>query len=115
MDKNALTDIFRQLHSESKRFTWRRRNPIKLARLDYAIGTNSLVDIIKSGKILPGYRSDHSRIELDLVLNSFTEGKGIWHLNCSLLKGPDYLNYVKNCITEVKKNNMLFRYIDWII
>ena len=41
--------------------------------------------------------------ELDLVLNSFTKGKGIWRLNCSLLKDPDYLNCVKNCITEVKK------------
>ena len=61
------------------------------------------MDIIKSCEILPGYRSDHSRIELDFVLNSFTKGKGIWHFNCSLLKYPDYLNCVKNCITEVKK------------
>ena len=61
------------------------------------------MDISKSCEILPGYRSDHSRIELDLVLNSFTKGKGIWRFNCSLLKYPDYLNCVKNCITEVKK------------
>ena len=32
------------------------------------------MDIIQSCKIIPGYRSDHSRIELDLVLNLFTKG-----------------------------------------
>ena len=66
MNKHNLTDIFRQLHPQVKHFTWRQRNPMKRARLDYAIGTNSLMDIVQSCKILPGYRSDHSRIELDL-------------------------------------------------
>ena len=103
MDKYNLTDIFRQLHSKVKRYTWRRKNPIKQARLDYAIGTNSLMDIIQSCKILPGYRSDHSRLELDLLLNSFTKGKGIWRLNCSLLRDPEYLKCVKNCISEVRQ------------
>ena len=78
------------------------------------MGTYSLMNIIQSCKILPGYRSDHSRIEFDLVLNSFTKGKGIWYLNCSLLKDPDYLNCIKHCVAEAK-NNMLFQYISWII
>ena len=100
MDKHNLTDIFKQLHPKVKRFTWQRRYPMKQARLDYAIGTNSLMDIVQ---ILPGYRSNHSRIELDLFLNSFTKGKGIWRLNCSLLRDPEYLKCVKNCINKVRQ------------
>ena len=36
-----LSDIFRQLNPSLRRYTWCRRNPVKQARLDYAIGTNS--------------------------------------------------------------------------
>ena len=72
MHKHNLTDIF--LPPKIKRFTWGRRNPMMQARLNYAIGTNSLMDTVQSCKILPGYRSDHSRMELDLFLSSFTKG-----------------------------------------
>ena len=78
---------------------------MKQARLDYAIGTKCLMDIVQSCKILPGYRSDHSRIELDLFLNSFTKAKGIWCLNCGLLRHPEYFKCVKTCIKEVRQQH----------
>ena len=34
MRQNNLSDIYRDLHPDTKRSTWRRRNPIKQARLD---------------------------------------------------------------------------------
>ena len=33
-----LTDVFRHLHDE-RRYTWRRKNPVRQARLDYFITT----------------------------------------------------------------------------
>ena len=37
---------------------------------------NSMLDIVHSCKILPGYRSDHSKIEFEILLNTFNRGKG---------------------------------------
>ena len=65
-----LSDIFRQLIPSIRRYTWRRRNPVKQARLDYAIGTNIWPDIMHSCNTLPGYGSDHSQIEIVLLLDS---------------------------------------------
>ena len=68
------------------------------------------MDIVQSCKILPGYRSDHSRVELDLFHNSFTKGKGIWTLNCSLLRDPECLKCAKNCINEVRQQYAILVY-----
>ena len=100
--EHNLSDIFRQLHPKIKRFTWRRRRTMKQARLDHVIVTNSLMDIVQTCKLLLGYRSDHSRIELNLFLNSFTKGKGLWRLNRSLLRDPNYVKCVKTCSNDEK-------------
>ena len=39
-------------------------------------------------------------IELELFLNKFTVGKGIWKFNNSLLKNQDYLNLINNAIDD---------------
>ena len=66
MKNQDLIDIYRQFHPQTKRYTWRRRNPTKHARLDYFVGSSSLIDFIHSTNIKPGYRTDHSIIELKL-------------------------------------------------
>ena len=96
-----MKDAFRYLHPTLKRYSWRRKNPIKQARLDYFIVSESLTDLIADCNIKPGYRSDHSILELDLVVNPFQRGRGLWKLNCSLLKNPEYLNMINHTIQDV--------------
>ena len=93
-------DAFR--YFDIKRYTWRRRNPVKQARLDYFIVSKNLMDLIQSCTIKPSYRSDHSAIELKLVLDKFEKGKGIWRFNCGLLKDTEYLKTINHLIGEVK-------------
>ena len=103
MNSLNLCDIYRDVNPDKKRYTWRRKNPVKQARLDYAIGTSSLLDIINSCRIMPGYRSDHSRLDIELRMDSFIKGKGIWRFNCGLLKNVEYINNVKKWVNEVKQ------------
>ena len=77
-----LSDIFRQLNPSLRRYSWLRRNPVKQACLDYAIGTNSLLDTVHSCNILPGYRSDHSRIEIKLLLLKKGKAYGVLIVAC---------------------------------
>ena len=48
------------------------------------------------------YRSDHSGVVLHMTLNNLKKGPGLWKFNNLLLRDKDYVNEVKNIITNVK-------------
>ena len=80
MENLELVDAYRSIHPDTQKYTWRRKNPVKQARLDYFLVSGSTTDIIEGCNILPSYRSDNSIVELDLTLHKFEIGKGIWKL-----------------------------------
>ena len=86
IDQFGLVDIYRYINPESRRYTWRKRQPIKQARLDFFLINTSMVEIVMKSNIKTSYRSDHSVIELQFLLNKFSLGKGVWKFNNSLLK-----------------------------
>lgn len=100
LDSEDLIDIYRINFPSTKRFTWRKRKPLKQARLDYFLISSHMSNIINACGIKPGYRSDHSIIELEFILNDFKMGKGLWKFNNSLLKDKDYLTLVNKLIEE---------------
>ena len=57
-------------------------------------------DIVTKYDIKPSYRSDHSILEMDFLLNNFTFGKGIWKFNNSLLQLPQYISRINDVIDE---------------
>ena len=84
LNKHDLIDIYRHFHPITRRNTWRRRNPIKQARLDYFVGSATLSHLIQTINIKPGYRTDHSIIELKVLINKFQRRKGRWIFNNKL-------------------------------
>ena len=102
--EQKLLDIYRQIYPTTKRYTWRRKNPTKQARLDYFIVSETMSDIIDSCKIKPSYRSDHSILELNLIINTFIRNKGRWLMNASHLKDPNYIQTINTAIdSEINK------------
>ena len=95
-----LKDAFRHLNPETKQYTWKRKNPLQFARLDYFLISQSLTDLISNVSINPSYRSDHSVIEINLRINKFNRGKGIWKFNCKLLFEQEYLKKIKSVIKD---------------
>ena len=59
-------------------------------------------NIINTCEIRASYRSDHSMIELDLTINKFKQGKGLWKFNNSLFECPEYVNLINSIIEEEK-------------
>ena len=97
-----LIDIYRTLNPQTKRYTWRRKNPLKQSRLHLFLMSNSMCDLISKCEIQSSYRLDHSVLELNISLHNFKVGKGIWKFNNSLLKNKDYLDTINMCIEEEK-------------
>ena len=102
MSNFDLIDLFRYLHPTTKKYTWTRTKPLKSARLDYFLSSSSMMDIVSYCKIKPSYRSDHSRLEMKIFLNTFTRGPGLWKFNCSLLKDTNYVKLVNEIIDNEK-------------
>ena len=91
------------MNENSKKYTWRRLNPTcKQARLDFFLVSESLSQFVFNTAIIPGYRTAHSGILLNLKLTNNERGKGYWKFNNSLLKDQDYIQKVKETIEEVK-------------
>ena len=56
MNKHDLTDIYKELNPSKKQYTWRRKNPIKQARLDSFLVSTNLNDIVNKSNIKSSYR-----------------------------------------------------------
>ena len=100
-EKHNLIDIWRLQNQNTKRYTWSQPNPSVKCRLDFFLITNNLLKFVKSSKILPSIRSDHSLIELNIRTEGPKRGPGTWKLNTSLLNDEEYKQKIKSLITEI--------------
>ena len=96
-----LLDPWREQHPDSKIFTWHNsRN--KQSRLDYFLISTDILSNVEKTEIHPGYRSDHSIVEIQLNFNSHERGRGLWKFNSSLLQDEKYIETILKCIKETK-------------
>ena len=51
---------------------------------------------------MASYRSDHSILDINIEISKFKRGKGLWKLNCNLLKNAAYIDLINNTIHKVK-------------
>ena len=100
-DKYSLIDTWRCKHPHDHEYTWMKHNPLKYGRLDMFFTSEHLLSHIKEATIQPGYRTDHSQINLTLKTFNQQRGPGLWKFNESLLKEEQYLSLVKSCIIDV--------------
>lgn len=105
-EKNAI-DMFRETNPELKRYTWRKRNPLKQARLDFFLTSENIIQFVKQCKIESSYRSDHSAVSLLLSFTNIEHGKSYWKHNNSLLTDMAYLNTMNKKIIEIKQQYAL--------
>ena len=98
-----LIDAWRVLNPDSSRFTWRRKTPEVHCRLDFFLVNQSTFCNTSEADIIPGYKTDHSMITLQISLHSNKRGRGFWKLNTSLLKDIEYVNRIKLIINRTKE------------
>ena len=70
----SLIDVWRELNIEKNQYTWRRKNPVKQARFDFFLISETLFTDVDEANILPGYKTDHSIILLSLDFGKFQKG-----------------------------------------
>ena len=97
-----MIDPFRYQNPDTRRFTWRRKNPFKQARLDFFLISENLLSSVNKCIIAPSYRSGHSMVILNITFTPFKKGKPLWKHNNSLLQDINYLTIINEKINDVK-------------
>ena len=100
-----MLDIWRVRNPDTKRFTWRRLNPITQSRLDFWLISAELSSNIIKCEIKPSIKTDHSLIALKIRINKKTSsGRGLWKFNSNLLADIDFTGYMRGFIIMQIKN-----------
>ena len=99
-NKLNLTDAWRKLHPYERNFTWTRKNPYQCGRLDMFFVTEHSTNLITEATIIPGYRTNHSAIMIEIEIRQEARGNGLWMLNTSHLLNDNYIQNIKNLHSE---------------
>ena len=94
-DRHSLVDVWRDKNPHKQIFTWCKQNQPKYGRLNMFFIQEHLRSHIISTDVLPGYRSDHSIINLKFKEPQKNRGPGLWKFNESLLTDEAYEQMVK--------------------
>ena len=102
MSNFDLADIWQVLNPTLRQFTWRRKTPLQMSRLDFFFKANDLQFGVTSCETLCPLSSDHSPVRLKLHADSADyRGRGYWKFNSSLLENNRYVSDIKNKINEL--------------
>ena len=98
-----LCDIWRIRNPNVRRFTFRQNHVSGFIerRLDFFLISNVLQESIIKTDVLASFCTDHSPILFSLQLKDMpTRGKGFWKFNNSLTSNDEYVEKMKNQISE---------------
>ena len=95
-----LVHAWRTINPDSPKYTWRRRKPEILCRLDFFLISQCLMCSVTSANILAGYKTDHYLIDIKIALHSNLRGPGYWKLNTSFLTDIDYVTQIRDVIKK---------------
>ena len=113
----GLTDIWRLFNPDARRYTWRQIQPVIHCRLDFFLVSESSLCDVTHTDILPGFKTDHSMITLNVALHSNPRGNGFWKLNTSLLSETRYVQEIKtameNTVNELKDDTSVNPALFW--
>ena len=99
--------VYRTLHSNTRKYCWRRFYGTQRSRLDFFLISEQLDLDIASADITPGYCSDHSLVDIAFKTNIVKRNRPFWKFNNSLLRDAVFVNLVKQVILDVKKQYAL--------
>ena len=108
IEENEWADVWRVMHENLFQFTWKKRNPTILSRLDYYIVPQGTLNLVTKCEISSCPYSDHSCIELEVTFDNSIKGKGFWKFNTSLLQDKTFVSEINKAIEHAE-----FRYSEY--
>lgn len=101
--KHKLIDIWRDINTNLRQYTRRRKNNISIAsRIDYFLICTDIRSRIVSADIRPATISytDHQAISLKINHKAESRGRGYFKLNSKILENEEYKDIIKQLISK---------------
>ena len=94
-EEMMLDEVWRSRNPGQSRFSWHkkdRRGRFLASRLDYALVSAGLSQMVEQTMYLPGIQSDHSAFYVGFKLGDQERGPGFWKFNTTFLKDMTFLD-----------------------
>ena len=110
----SLVDVWRKWHANTRRYTWRKSNPIQGSRIDYVFVSQSMVtsSVIRRVEIKPCISSDHSLVNLQMCIYSDEKGRGLFRFDNHLLDDDDFVQTARQEILKVSEGQGIYEGVD---
>ena len=102
MEMHDLTDIWKAVHREDKRYTCFGLNK---SRIDLTLASPSFMSHVVDSSIGISYMSDHAPVIVDFTLEQDSQGPGFWRLPQYILSDPAYIHTIDNVIEDTVAKN----------
>jgi hypothetical protein len=101
-DDLYIFDIWRELNSNKRQFTWRRKDKSQASRIDYILANTNFKSRINWCKIKPVCikYTDHQSVFLNFLSSVEEKGKDFWKINNSILNDKDYQDKINDIILK---------------
>lgn len=109
LELRDLVDVWRTANPEKYQYTWKRDQQAQISsRIDYFFVSQGLCNRILDTDILPGYKSDHWRLQTSFNFEDHPRGRGFWKFNTSYLRDKQFLEELNLIVDQylwaVKEN-----------
>ena len=96
MEELDLRDIYRELHANTRTFTYETKNLRIKSRIDYFLVFRAVSVNVKRAEIRCSVAPDHKSIFLGIELKSVLKrGPGTWKFNNKLLDDKNYVDLIR--------------------
>lgn len=106
METYDLIDALRFCYPDKRIYTRAQRKPVVLTRIDHWLISSQLCNAICEASVLPGIKSDHSIIHIDLGKDKHQRGKGFWKFNSQYLKDTHFIEEMNKLIDSLKTDTI---------
>ena len=101
IESNNLADIWRLRNPNRKHYSWRRKNPNKVAsRLDIILVDLAIASWFKYVSMKQSHRTDHLLVEGKIDILQTQRGPGLWRFNTRHLTNPEFIRLMNEQLTE---------------
>ena len=101
MSQHQLIDIWRIRNPQTREYTWHKggnnmHENLRASRIDLALVSKGLDQMIKTVMFLPGIRTDHRAVLITVTDCRKARGVGYWKFNNTLLEDKTFLKRIKH-------------------
>lgn len=112
MNEASLNDVWRIKNPDKKIYSWFRRRPFAMSRIDLFLISNSIMNLVSECELSVTPMSDHSLLTLTLRTTLQSRGPGLWQFNVSHLSNLQFLKElnqtVDNCINSCAQKSFSY-------